>query len=281
MLLRSIKAQVTRSEALSISVVYHYDNTEFHQGYLKIQAKHPDIHYHLQQGSSLKNQLLELIDRETKQFFSFFVDDLVVIRPFSITDHEFSVLATRSDIAALSLRLNPAVDFSQPLNRQIRPPKLSSDNTWVWNVRASRLSRLWKRPVLGDWSLALNLDGNVYRYDDIKAYFRTLPEIPHVTALEGIMSTRPLPGKRILCYSHSRIINLAMNRVDTHSVFPCGEESAVEFNERFLKGEVLSFEHFRSLAHRACHIVTKPEWVSVGCELRHSDSSAGRRKGIS
>jgi hypothetical protein len=266
LLLRSLKEQVTTLHDLSLAVLYAVDDGTYEEGYDLVRRIHPDVHLQLQDDRlPLGAQIRDLVRSERREFFSFFVDDIVAVRPFGWFDRQFALLRDRQDIAALSLRLNPKVSYCQPLRIKAPAPALDSDLTWEWTRSRSRLKRaarrLLGRPYAkGDWAGSMFVDGYVFRHAQFIPYFDTLPELPYVTKLESMMLNQPLPGRRVVCYAQSRIVNIVLNRVDTHSRYPHGGGSTEHLNSRFLAGDRLAYDHLKNMDNESCHVVVEPRW---------------------
>jgi hypothetical protein len=270
LLVRSLKEQVTDpNDDLSLAVLYAAEGSEHEGGYDLVRKLHPDVHLQLQSNHQpLKKQIQDLANAEQREFFTFFVDDIVVVRPFGWFDREFDLLRRRRDIASLSLRLNPEVDYCQPLNLAAPAPALDADRTWNWVAPRSRLRRgllqlAGRRYARGDWAGSMFMDGYVFRHAQFIPYFAALPDIPYVTNLESIMLRQPLPGTRVVCYSKSRIVNVVLNRVDTHSGYPHAGGSVDELNSRFLAGHRLAYDHLKSIQNTSCHLVIEPSWQTA------------------
>jgi hypothetical protein len=260
--------QVQTPRGLSIAVLFAADTPEFQRGYDRVRELHPDVQLQLQDTRPVKRQIQDLVEGERREFFSFFVDDIVAVRPFGWNDREFGLLRTRADVASLSLRLHPGVRYCQPLDVDAPPPRLDADRTWDWTYPrtrwSQRIARLTgRRFAKGDWAGSMFLDGYVFRHAPFIDYFAALPEIPYVTRIESVMLSHPLPGNRVACYAQARIVNVVLNRVDQHSGFPHAGGSAEEMNARFLKGERLTYEHLRNRDDPTCHVVAEPQWASA------------------
>jgi hypothetical protein len=263
---RSLCEQVTTPSELSIAVLFAASTPEFRRGYEQVRQLHPDTQLHEQDSRPVKRQIQDLVEGERREFFSFFVDDIVAVRPFGWSDREFALLRTRPEVASLSLRLHPRISHCQPLNLDAPAPPLDADRTWDWtyprNPWVQRLARLAKRPFAkGDWAGSMFLDGQVFRHPQFIEYFALLPEIPYVTKIESVMLSRPLPGRRVACYAHARIVNVVLNRVDQHSGFPHAGGSAEEMNARFLEGERLTYERLGDRDYPSCHVTVEPAWI--------------------
>ncbi|MEM9081046.1 MAG: hypothetical protein AAGC74_10180 [Verrucomicrobiota bacterium] len=274
LLLRSLTEQMADSSQLFISVLYFADTPEFTQGYATVQSLFPDVHFvEEEKNRSLNQQLLSLLQMKEMELLTYLVDDLVFINSFSLSDPPFQQFARDPDIAAISLRLNPNVTLCQPQGKSYRPPPLDSNNVWRWKPKEKILNACldkWKllkyfRPR-GDWAHPMYVDGNVWRLGEYLDYFQDLPEVRKVTKLEPAMSALPMQSPKMVCYPKPRIVNLALNRVDSVYDYPCGEEDANDLNDRFLNGERLSYHHLKKQTFSSCHIIQKARWLEPKSE---------------
>ncbi len=264
LLLRSWSEQVPEWPRFAVSVLCKTTAPEYDRGYDIVRKAFPSVFFQPEDDSrTFKGHVLALIEREERELFHFLADELVFIRSYGTQDEPFQLLRTRADIAAVSLRLSPRVNFAQPIDLNTPPPRLRN-NVWTWKSRPLWLERVTRvfgiHSARGDWRLQINVDGNVMRYPQIRDHFRTLPEVRGLNHLETVFVLNPLPQPNLVCYPESRLINLALNRVDPHSNYPFAGHSAAEFNERFLAGERLSYAKLVGLNHHACHIIVEPEW---------------------
>ncbi|MBS2027839.1 MAG: hypothetical protein JST54_08060 [Deltaproteobacteria bacterium] len=279
LLVRSLKEQIREQSSLSIAVLYAASNSGFGEGYERFRSLHPEVELSLQvKDRPIKAQIASLVERERREFFTFFTDDIVIIRPVAWTDHPFNVLRRQQDVVSVSLRLNPRVSFCQPLNLAETCPPLDDDLTWDYRSPTSRWLRLARAATgypypKGDWAGAMFIDGYIFRHDQFVPYFSALPEFSHVTHIESVMLRNPLPGRRVVCYPESRLVNLVLNRVDTQSQYPHAGGSPGELNSRFLSGEVLDYEKLKGLHNTSCHIAVEPDWTTRS-NLKSSEANA-------
>jgi hypothetical protein len=266
LLLRSWSEQVPEWPKFAVSVLYKSTDPEFDRGYEIVRRTFPSVFLQPEDASrTFKGHIIALIEREERELFHFLADELVFLRGYTTSDEPFQLLRKRSDIAAVSLRMSPRINFSQPLNMPTPPPRLRRGNIWTWKALPRWVERVTRHfgvhSAWGDWRLQINVDGNVMRYPELLAHFRTLPEIQGLNKLETIFVQNPLPEPYLVCYQESRLINLALNRVDPHSTYPFAGHSAHDFNRRFLAGERLSYKKLVGLNHNACHIIVEPDWI--------------------
>lgn len=268
LLLRSLEEQVCDAGRLSLAVFYAADTPALEAGYVRVGQIHSAVTLRRQDdGRPLKAQIGELIRGEQREFFSFFVDDNVAVRPWGFSDPPFEVLRRRREVASLALRLNPQVTYCQPLDLKTPPPRLDQDLSWDWRPPRNRATRrlaslLGLRVPWGDWAGSMFIDGYVFRHADFIEYFERLPELAYVTKIEAAMLADPIPGSRVCCYPQSRIVNTVLNRVDPHSVYPHPGGSVEELNARFLAGDRLSYEQLKNVDNHSCHLTVPPRWLS-------------------
>ena len=265
LLLRSWSEQVAEWPDFAVSVLCKSTAPEFDRGYQIVKRTFPTVFFQAEDDSrSFMGHVRSLMEREERELFHFLADELVFLRGFTTRDEPFQILRRRRDVAAVALRMSPRINYSQPLDWKTPPPP-HRGNMWTWQPRSvwiDRVTRLFGvHSAMGDWRMQINVDGNTFRYRQIVDHFKTLPEIRGLNALETEFIRHPLPNAPYLvCYPESRLINLALNRVDQHSHYPYAGHTAEQFNERFLAGERLSYTTLVGLQHNACHIIVEPEW---------------------
>ena len=266
LLLRSWSEQVPEWPAFAVSVLWKSTAPEFDRGYEIVARAFPAVFMQREDDSrTFHRHILALMEREAREFFQFLTDDIVFIASFSTSDEPFQLLRQRADIGAVALRMSPHINYSQPLAMQTPPPRLHR-NIWTWQTMPlwmERVTRLFGvHSAWGDWRLQINFDGNVLRYPELLAHVRTLPEAQNPQLLERLFVEAPLPAPNLVCYPQSKLINLALNRVDSMSIYPSAGYSTTEFNQRFLGGERLSYRKLVGLRHNACHIEVTPDWFT-------------------
>ncbi|MBN8610219.1 MAG: hypothetical protein J0L92_06530 [Deltaproteobacteria bacterium] len=267
LLLRSLHEQCRQSERLRIAVLYKASDARFAAGYEEVRRRFPAVDLVPQTSSPIKEQIGALVAQPLCELFTFFTDDIVVIRPIDLFDAPFETLRERADVTSIALRLDRSIDHCQPLGIDTPPPTLDVDSTWRYRRPSTRPGRLLARLrgtlPLGDWAGSMFIDGYVFRHPELVDYFRRLPDFSHVTQIEQVMLENPLRGDRVVCCAKARIVNLVLNRVDTRSVYPHAGGSPAELNERFLDGGRLDYTHLRTVPRRSCHVDVPPRWMKA------------------
>jgi hypothetical protein len=154
LLIRSIKQLwIDRSDYM-ISVLYTYSSEQYKKGYDKTIHKHPDLTYIIELPGEFKNQVINVINPNNK-FTVFFVDDNVFKEKFEFKCEEVFEFYRKEDIACLSLRLHPKIEYCYTMKIDTPPPIFISKNCWIC------------KGTLGDWNYKMSVDGHIFRTKDI------------------------------------------------------------------------------------------------------------------
>ena len=255
----------------SICAFYRCTDSNFENGYSIVKQQYPHVEFVPQQlNQSFKAQFLGLTD--DSEFFGMIVDDMGVLEGFSTTDRPFQILKTREDLFSLSLRLDVAKTFSQPINECAKSPAFDQDLIWRWKPRLSRKRRLGRiiekvvnKGAFYDWAVPCPLDGTVYTTSMFRKFFETIDDFTNIPFMErslnfGVERFRSAPPNMIR-YARAKAISLAMNSVDEYHDYPSLGLDPKQFNERFLAGHRLDYTPFQKIVFHACHVVTEPFWV--------------------
>lgn len=270
-LLRSIQENVSTPDELSICAFFRHTGPEYAAAYEVVKREYPKVEFVEQRmEQSFKTQIQRLIgDRE---FFGTIADDMVVIDPFGVQDQPFRLLGQRQDIFSLSLRLDAAKTFSQPINECAKLPKHDADLVWRWKPRLPRSIRITRfvdrfilKSAFYDWEFPCALDGSVYRTELFRRFFDTVDDFENIPFIERQMTKalRHFSGapRNMIRYPRSKTLSLAMNSVDVYHDYPSLGLDPQQFNERFLAGERLDYAPFQKIVFHACHIACEPFWM--------------------
>ena len=270
-LLRSLFDTCQDHHLFSVTVFYRHTDDDFAAGYDIVKKAYANVTF-VQQSltSSFKQQILNLTDES--EFFGIIVDDMVVLEPFSPRDRQFELLLERADIFSLSLRLDAAKVFSQPVNMAAASPTFDKDLVWQWKPRLTRnyrLNRLIEKHInksaFFDWEVPCALDGSIFRTALFRRFFETVEEFANIPFIEQSMWNalrrfRNAP-KNMIRYPKTRSLSIAMNSVDEYHDFPSLGLNPRDFNARFLAGSRLDYLPFKKIVFHACHVVSEPFWL--------------------
>lgn len=270
-LLRSIRDLCLHPGQLDIVVFHRYTTPAFEEGYAIVGREFPEVKFVEQSlDRSFKEQFLGLMNDAT--YWGMIVDDMVLVDGFSTTDRPFDLLAAREDLFSLSLRLDGAKTFSQPINEGAKPPKHDADLVWRWKPSLPRQYR-WARFVekairkaaFYDWAFPCPMDGTVYRTSTARTLIESMDDFRNIPFMEAslsrTLSRRPDWPPNMIRYPRAKSVSLAMNSVDEHHDYPSLGLDPQQFNDRFLRGERLDYRPFQRVIFHACHVVTEPFWL--------------------
>lgn len=179
----------------SLLHVLYRATTERHRlAYIQVFDQHASlVEPHL--GDDLKTDLLAVLPKIG--CVTFFVDDIVFIRPFDI-----------EECPGLSLRLGLHLTRCYPLNTPQSVPPYELRNgyvEWIWANGDH------------DWGYPMSLDGHVLNLVEIRS---TLASATYATPtrIESALS-RLVDDNRVgVCYPETRLVNIPWNRVQDENL---------------------------------------------------------------
>lgn len=213
--------------------IFTYSDEKFKDGYLALSQWRGDIY---EQGN-FKNNLLWAVE-DMEKYTVFFTDDDIFINPLP----ELTTLP--DDVACLSLRLNPQMNYCYTLNRFQNAPKMvQNGNVYKWDWQGAD----------ADYGYPMSLDGHIFRTADILPLLKKL-DYTNPNELEGQLARHPINRPKMMCFDKSVIMNNPINRVQDTVPNRHGTISAEWLNEQFLQGKRIKLEPFLGYEPNACHV---------------------------
>ena len=187
--------------------------------------------------------------RDASPFVMFLVDDIVVKAHIDF-DFISNALQENPALLTFSLRLGLHLDYcyplqsSQPLpNGSVYPPGL-----FVWAWPAAKM----------DWQYPLSVDGHVFRQQQLSAWVTPL-KFDKPNRFEEVMQTIPRAHQipeLCICYAHSKIMNMPLNRVQDEYANNCADIEADHLLHRWNEGKALDVDKYaRTINHGAHEIL--------------------------
>lgn len=191
----------------------------------------------VRQSQDFKDDVVWYAD-SPNEYTMFLTDDDVFLR-------DFVMPVIPDNVACLSLRLNPRMDYCYTLNRSQKAPKMSSSgNIWDW------------RNADADYGYPMSLDGHIFRTKDILPLLEKL-DYHNPNTLEGQLARHPINRPLMMCFDKSVIVNNPVNRVQDTIKNRFGEffgYSQEWLNEQFLAGRRIKLEPFIGIEPKSCHV---------------------------
>lgn len=195
-----------------------------------------------------KYDVLEILGRSDADYFLGNSDDNVFVAPVP----EFNDL--RKDEIALSLRLNPTVNYCQPASLAIKPP-----SEWTFDNDRGVMSWDWtKCDPRGCWGYPEPCDSNIYRrqwwIEQLKDAKFSKP-----AEMEVWMNTHRDGAKPFMrCFHESKLLNICANRIQDGSTNPAGSYDPAELCRMYLAGKRIALEPtIAKLPRTQCHSMSE------------------------
>ncbi|MBX5469438.1 MAG: FkbM family methyltransferase [Thermoleophilaceae bacterium] len=247
LLLRSYKTFFRDQDAVRLQVIYTYEGEDFGRAYQVVRELHPEPRWVCELDSAVGFRQLALDAVGHSPYVMFLVDDDVFKEPFTLSSPEFERFAQDPQIAALSLRMCPRMNYAYTLARLTPIPELEPGNVWDW-TRAD-----------GDWAYPMSVDGNVFRSDELVPLMAEL-DFRNPNTLEAALARNPLRNPKMVCFDESRVINLPLNRVQEVVRNRHGQVTAEWLNEQFLAGRRLSLATVAGVRNPSPHHELDLRW---------------------
>ena len=227
-----------------VTVLYHYD--EGHLDSLNEVMESYPFHSYWEQDD-FETQVKEFL-HEASTHVMFLVDDIIVK---AHVDFDFISNALEQNPALLtfSLRLGLHLDYCYPLQSSQPLPggSVYPPGIFVWE---------WP-PAKMDWQYPLSVDGHVFRKEQLSAWVDPL-KFDKPNRFEEVMQTIPrtnsVPGLCI-CYAHSKIMNMPLNRVQDEYVNNCADIEADYLLQRWAQGDKLDASKYARIINHSAHEV--------------------------
>lgn len=234
-----------------ITVIYRVSNQQFALGYEQVKNDFPLIQFMQQrkQADDFKRLTLTWL-QGAQQYIMFAVDDIVVTDAVDLM--RCTQAMEKYNGYGFYLRLGENIVKQQMGKReQKRPPLLRvEEDMYQWTFG----------DATGGWAYAHTVDMTIYKKDDVHNFFKTAPyKTPN--SMEAQWTYHVDKRKRGLCFTHSKIVNIPLNRIqkdyENYAMDISPEQLLVIFNQ----GLKLDREPLRSLLVTSPHMVYEPTFI--------------------
>jgi uncharacterized Rmd1/YagE family protein len=242
LLLRSIKKYWQRDDRNTFKIVYNYDTSDYKRGYDKLIERFdwPVYVNEVSFKADLRNRVLDDSD-----YIGFFCDDDVFTREWEWNKG----ILMDPKMACLSLRLGQ--NITSHYIKGASPPPEITNGAWEWAGKNI------------DWGYPMSAgSGHIFRTIDIAPIIKNgTYDTP--TEFEDAMNAMKIKRPKMFCYNHSKVVNFAVNRVQTKRETLCGQITARELNDAYLKNKQIDLEQFHYYENETAHVILKEfEWSS-------------------
>jgi hypothetical protein len=244
LLLRSISDNADNIHYGDISVLVKCSNGEYEAGYKLVKEKFANITYINE--TNFTQQIKAMVSGFKHQHCLGLVDDDVFVNKF---DPMRIGLINEPSIHAISLRMNPKVNYCQTQDRAMTPPQFVKQGIfyiWDWS----------KENPNDDWGYPSCINGHVYRTGQFKELMARL-NFGNPNGLEGqINLNRRMDQPKMACYENSKLLNVPHNLTQSgwNRISNKQEYSLKSLNDRYLSGNIISTENLYGINQTAAHM---------------------------
>jgi len=236
----------------AVNVVFRVSSDRFLQAYQRVQTDFPGVDFLLQESSNdFKPLTLKATFESPNEHVIFAVDDIIVKDFIDLS--ECIDLLEKYNAWGFYLRLGRNLSRSYACNRKQPLPPLVELESGVlkWHFSQGRC----------DWRYPHTVDMTLYKKSDIR------------TALQGINYKNPnefesiwaakRPGRSFgLCFEHSKIVNVPLNRIQTVFCNRCMDSlSTQELLAFFEQGKKIDIKALFAVTNKSAHMDYRPIFV--------------------
>lgn len=245
--LRSIRKSFY-GEDLNISVLYKRGNDRFCTAYASLVLRNDDVNFIVEKD--FKNDVMEWLDNVKTELVFFGCDD-VVFNGFYINKYVSSFFNDHDNTVAFSMRLGKNI-IGSLMSRGLSLPPFYYEFPYLF----------WKlsREVCPDWNYGFELDGTIYRKDDISKLLKSYNfRCPNTMEGNGVKEFHSLyNGKYMGSFIESILSVVTVNRVqdkfNRRSVDKQVEKTPEELLDAWNNGMRLDINKYWTKTYDRIHI---------------------------
>ena len=246
MMLSGLKHYLKEWQSQSYTILFTYTNDLHKLSYDRVISLHPEKCFTWVKENNFQRDVINIFNSGKNAYCSFLVDDDVFINKFSLEDKEVKEFMRNDQIACVSPRIYPKVDYCYTA-RLITPPPKNFINKTIWN---------WKEPGLaGDWNYVFSIASfHIFRREDLAGPINKVPfRAPN--SFEGTcLAPTNLPRPLMICFEQQKVLCGTNNRVQTENNNYHENSHPIDIlAKNFLMGKRLDYTANNNVMKNACH----------------------------
>lgn len=236
-------------------IVCRASEAQYAAGYQVVAAEFTHVKF-LMQGEHPREDFKPLTLQATfdtpSQYVIYAVDDIVVKDFVDLA--QCIDLLERTGAYGFYLRLGDHLNFCYTMQKKQAVPPLSvvKDDVLSWVFASGSC----------DWGYPNTVDMTVYAKAEIEPLVRSM-SYSSPNTFEGRWSTHagPIKQRKGLCYTHSKIVNLPLNRVQHDNQNLCMAISASALHDEFMRGNKMDIAPLHQIKNRSAHMEYQPTFI--------------------
>ena len=241
-----------------IQIIYRSSNERYERAYQEVFQRFASI-VPIKQGdqpkSDFKPLTLQSLETTPHEYVIFAVDD-IIMRDYIDCDECIAAME-KSGAYGFYLRLGKNITYCYMMNQANPVPPMQEVMRGVFSWKFS--------DAVYDWAYPNTVDMTMYRKKDIMQDFREMTyHAPN--SCEGSWhgrSNRQM-SKKGLCYAHSKMVNLPLNKVQTeiHNNRHENSVSAAELLDLFERGMKIDIDPLHIITNKSAHMGYMPTFIA-------------------
>ncbi len=241
------------SNPAPLTVLFRASDEGYRAGYAEVAQANRDVAF--VEEDNFRADLIGLMDRLDARAMFFLVDDIVFTRPVDLVDYGAADLA----LFVPALRLGPNVRRSYTRDRATPTPQFTP-------LGEAKLRWRWSEGI-NDFGYPLSVDGNLFATDEMAVMVKTVAYRSPNTFEDALQAFMPLYRDREgICYSHSCIVNIPINKVQNDNANRSGELEVSWFLEQWRKGLKLDVRRLYGFENISPHQEVELGFVPRGAD---------------
>jgi len=241
----------------TIHVIYRISAPEYEAAYDQVRQAFPTVFMNRQGNnphSDFKSLTLEAVFISPNNYVIFAVDDIIVTGPIDLAVCTAALETHNAYGFYFRLGRNTTRCYTLNVHQGVPPLEDIEPNIQAW----------WFNDGHADWSYPNTLDFVMYRKCDIEHNFMSLNyENPNTLELHWSYTAKngPVCERRGLCYEHSKIVNIPLNRVGWVNSKNMNFASASQFLKMFNDGLKIDINPLFEINNTAAHMEYCPTFI--------------------
>lgn len=237
-----------------VHVIYRISNKRFKQAYDMVNQYFQTVQFIKQNvnPNNFKTVTLQSISSLPSDYILLAVDDIIITDHIDLSDCIKYLEETNA--YGFYLRLGKNINYSYPTNQSMEIPTLTSVSSYVYKWSFKDGICCWKYPN--------TLDMTLYRKSDLAILTKLPFQSPNQLEAQWHIQAQPIMHKIGLCYEHSKIVNIPLNKVqvdfNNRSMEALVPQTLLEYFEQGLKIDIQPL--FR-IKNRSAHMEFIPMFI--------------------
>lgn len=250
--LQSMKNHFVDWRDYRFHILFTYSNDMHRASYQRVISLHQEFRWFKE--NNFRNDVVGIFNSFKGPFVSFLVDDDVFIDNMSLDCPEFKEFERNPNIAVLSPRIAPYVNYCYTARIATPPPANFYGTAWSWQ----------SPELAGDWNYPMSIASlHIFRKEDLTHAINNVPfKAPNSFEGNCLAPNPPHHRPLMMCFNRCKVICGTNNRVQTENAnYHENSHTPDQLCQIFLSGKRLNPTANDGIIVPMCHGPVKLEFV--------------------